>query len=126
MYLSTVMQALSVLLTSISLHQHFDKFYASSVKSLDKLITWLQVMRKTNDVAERAYEVAHSIIRAPEMSNPALWNDIAHMFPDDNMDQSLSTHQQPDSNMYMPWTGMEQGLQEAYGFPGAGYDFYGV
>jgi hypothetical protein len=120
------MQALCVLLTSISLRQHFDKFYASSVKSLDKLITWLQVMRKTSDVADRAYEVAHSIIRAPEMSNPAVWDDIAHMFPDDDMDQSASTHQQLDSNMYMPWTGMEQGLQQTYGLPGAGYDFYDV
>jgi hypothetical protein len=114
------MQALCVLLTSISLRQHFDTLYSPSIKSLDKLTTWLQHMRKTSDVAERAYQVAYSIVRAPEMSNPAVWKDIVHMFPDEDMGHSVSMQQQIDPNVYMPWTGVEQGLQQPYEFQGGG------
>jgi hypothetical protein len=126
MLFSIVMQTLSILLTSISLRQYFDALYAQSIKSLDKLITWLQYMRKTSDVAERAYEVAHNIIRAPDLSDLVVWKDIAHMFPDAGMSISGSTQQQIDPNVYMPWSGAEQGLQPQFGFQGGGYDFYPV
>lgn len=125
-YFLIVMQALAVLLTCISLRQHFDSLYAPSVKSLDKLITYLQCMRKTSDIAARAYEVAYSIVRAPDLTNPTVWKDIAHMFPEENLGQHVSAHQHVDPNVYIPWGGVEQGLKQPYEFHGGGFDFHAV
>jgi hypothetical protein len=80
-----VMQALTILLTSVSLRHYFPALYDSSVRNTVKLIAWLQCMRQSNKTAKRAYEVVLDIVKGPGLFNPAVWEDIAHIFPDESL-----------------------------------------
>jgi hypothetical protein len=86
--------------------QHFEPSYLSSVASVKKLVTWLQYLREHNNIAQRAYQVIHSIVKSPHLANPAIWKDIADMFPDEVSEPPTILPEQMGLHTFHSWSSM--------------------
>jgi hypothetical protein len=106
------MQAITILLIGISCRRHFVSSYNGSVAGVKVLVTWLQHMRQNNETAQRVYQVIYNIVKSPNLSNPAIWEDIVCMFPDEIMQQGQSQLRR-DVDAY-PWTNLEQNFQHSF------------
>jgi hypothetical protein len=99
------MQALAILMNAISCPGIFNDRSPSSADCVKQLVRWLRVMRSSNMVAGRAYEVLYSIVKT---SKPHVWADIADAFPD----EITVVPQQPASGeadpQYIPWPGQNE------------------
>lgn len=119
------MQASAILLIAISCRKHFNSLYASSVFGLKNLVMWLRYMRHSNDMAKRAYHVLYGIVKAPNLSDPFVWADIAGMFPVEEaappppIPIPIPMEQEGVSG-FENWPGSVQGMQ----FPGAQFEFH--
>jgi hypothetical protein len=105
------MQSLAILLNAIACPDHFPEHLESSTHSAKQLIKYLQIMRETNAVAARAYQVLNSIVKT---SKPFVWNDIMDAFPNDLypdvMDLVMQHYKPMDVRAdakYLPWPGRD-------------------
>jgi hypothetical protein len=98
MLIVVVMQALSVLLTTISCRKHFGDFVSTSVTCARKLIHWLYCMRNSNDIARNAYRVICNIVKS---SDPQVWLEIADMFLDEAGTQAEASNVYSAEQMYL-------------------------
>jgi hypothetical protein len=105
------MQSLTILLIAVSMRQHLEPFYATSVASTKKLVTWLQYLRDNNDTAKRAYQIVYEIVKAPT-SNPAVWKDVVDMFPDEFSVPQRSMQEQIGDQVYHAWSETAPGFGE--------------
>jgi hypothetical protein len=105
------MQSLTILLIAISTRQHFESFYADSIASTKKLVTWLHYLSANNDTAKRAYQVIYTIVKAPT-SNPTVWKDIVGMFPGEIPVPQTTMQEQIGDQAFHAWSGIAPGIGE--------------
>lgn len=101
-----LMQAGSILLIAISLRAHFSALIIESISNFRKVAVWLQAMRATSDIAERAYRFLHDIVRA---ASHEVWPEICDMFPDERLsmiqEQALAAPAPVLEEFHVPWHG---------------------
>ncbi|EDU41093.1 conserved hypothetical protein [Pyrenophora tritici-repentis Pt-1C-BFP] len=100
-----IMQSLAVLMNAIACSTSFRDPSKKSVAAVHQLANWLRVMRETNSLAARAYQVVYSIVKT---SDPSVWVDIADAFPDEMTMVVQQPASVPFDPKYLPWPGKEQ------------------